>query len=236
MSTDLHHKKFTLTTPVAIILGAIIIAVGLVAYGVVTRPVGSATPRISFNGKVIDDKDYLEGVSKKVFLVEYSDTECPYCVSFHNTVKQIRSEYEGKIGFVYRTFPLTQIHPHAQKEAEALMCAGKLGGAKGYNGLMTAMFDYKVTNNTTQLLVNSVETLSNQLGLDGKAVAACQASGEMTTRVNESTNDGVAAGVTGTPTSFVVIKDKSGYKVVAAIEGARPYAFVKQAIDQALAE
>lgn len=229
-------KNLTLTTPVSILLGACIIAVGLVGYGLVTRTSTPAVATTAFKGRAIDDTDYVEGVNKKVFFVEYSDTECPYCVSFHAAAKQIRNEYAGKIGFVYRTFPLTSIHPHAQKEAEALMCAGKLGGAKAYNSMMTAMFDYKVENNTPLLPSDGFETLGNQAGVDGKAVAACAASGEMTDKVNASVNDGIAAGVTGTPTSFVLVKGKKGYQVVAGIEGSRPYAFVKQAIDQALAE
>lgn len=229
-------KNFTLTTPVAILFGAGIIAFGLVGYGLTSRLSVQGQVFTTFNGKGIDTTDYVEGVNKKVFFVEYSDTECPYCVSFHPTIKQIRNEYKDKIGFVYRHFPLTSIHPHAQKEAEAIMCAGKAGGAKGYNDFMTALFDYKVANNTPLLPADGFEMLATQVGLDGKMVVACAASGEMADAVNASLNDGVTAGVTGTPTSFVLLKDKKGYKVISVIEGARQYSFVKQAIEQALAQ
>jgi protein-disulfide isomerase len=227
------HRTFTLTTPIAIIIGAVIIALGLVAYGFITSGSGSK-PLDSFTGKAIDTSDYVEGISKKVFVVEYSDTECPYCVQFHTAMKQIRNDYAGKIGFVYRLFPLTQIHPHAQKEAEALACAGKLGGKDAYFGLMTAMFDYKTLNNTTQLKATGITDLATQVGLSKDAILKCVTEGQTTDEVTASVNDGINAKVSGTPTTFVLVKERSGFKIVATIEGSRPYSLVKDAIEQAL--
>ncbi|KKQ24276.1 MAG: DSBA-like protein thioredoxin domain-containing protein [Candidatus Roizmanbacteria bacterium GW2011_GWC2_37_13] len=63
----------------------------------------------------------------KVQLVEFSDFECPFCIRAYPTVKQILKDYSGKIRFYYKQFPLTQIHPNAQKAAEASLCAADQG-------------------------------------------------------------------------------------------------------------
>lgn len=56
-------------------------------------------------------------------VVEFSDFECPYCFNFYSTMESILSDYGDKIRFTYRHFPLTSIHPNAQKAAEAFECA-----------------------------------------------------------------------------------------------------------------
>lgn len=227
--------QFTLTTPAAIVLASVILGASHLGYGIVAGGSGNATQILpSFMGKAISSDEHVEGVNKKVFIVEYSDTECPYCVSFHNTVKQLREEYKDKVGYVYRFFPLTSIHPHAQKEAEAIACAGKLGGKDAYFSLMTAMFDYKVANNTNQL-PQGIEAVATSVGLDGKAITSCVNNSESADLVNQSVNDGITAGVSGTPTTFILAKDKTGFKVVASVEGGRDYTFMKQAVEQALA-
>lgn len=63
----------------------------------------------------------------EITLIEYSDFECPYCIRAYPTVKQILSEYQGKIRFAYKHYPLSTIHPNAQKAAEASACAADQG-------------------------------------------------------------------------------------------------------------
>jgi len=63
----------------------------------------------------------------KVTIVEFSDFECPFCVRAYPTVKQILSEYKNDVRVFYKQFPLTQIHPQAEKAAEASLCAGDQG-------------------------------------------------------------------------------------------------------------
>lgn len=231
-----HHRvKKELTTPMAIIVGSVIIAVGLMGYGYTSTLNQSAdTAPKAFLGKAIEADEAIFGVSKKVFIIEYSDTECPYCVSFNPTIEKMRSEYKDKVGFVYRFFPLTSIHPKAQKEAEAIACAGKLGGAKSYFEYMTAMFDYKTNNRTTQLKPTGLKDLATEVGLDANALTACVDSGEMSQRVTDSINDGVTAGVSGTPTTFIVVKDRKGLQVTATVVGAQTEDYMRKAIEDAL--
>ncbi|MCX6756765.1 MAG: thioredoxin domain-containing protein [Candidatus Nomurabacteria bacterium] len=102
-----------------------------------------------FEGKIIDQNELQEVTNPtKVYVVEYSDAECPFCTRLHPTIKKIRTDYAGRISYVYRNFPLPpSLHPHAQKEAEMISCVGKLGGAKAYYPFIDALFDYKIKNN-----------------------------------------------------------------------------------------
>lgn len=63
----------------------------------------------------------------KIQLVEFSDFECPYCIRAYPTVEQIMKDYQGQVRLYYKQFPLTQIHPHAEKTAEASLCAADQG-------------------------------------------------------------------------------------------------------------
>jgi protein-disulfide isomerase len=233
-----HHKKsFTLTTPIAIIIASVVIAFGLLGYGFITTTGGSnSAPSKLFTGKAIDSSDFLDGNEKsKVILVEYSDPECPFCAAVHPTIKQLRTEYAKKIAYTYRYFPLTQIHPHAFDESRAIFCAGNTGGSKKFFEYIDALFGYKVNNKTTQLPATGKEDIARSVGLDIPSFTACMGKQDAATAVNASMNDGVAAGVQGTPASFILVKTRKGYEVVSMVDGARPYEYFKTVIDEALA-
>jgi protein-disulfide isomerase len=77
----------------------------------------------------VTDKDHIKGdISAPVKIVEYSDLECPFCKRFHATMQEVVKSYDGKVAWVFRQFPLAQLHPKAVKEAEAAECVASLGG------------------------------------------------------------------------------------------------------------
>lgn len=167
-------------------------------------------------------------------IVEYSDPECPYCVTLHPTMKQIRTAYEDRVAFVYRHFPLTQIHFNAFDESKAIACAGTLGGAKTFYEYVDGLYGYKVVNKTTTLPITGKGDIAKNIGLDMKAFNLCLENDETALVVNTAINDGVQAGVQGTPSSFVLLKTRKGYEVVAMIDGARSYEYIQAAIEEAL--
>jgi protein-disulfide isomerase len=76
-------------------------------------------------------KDHIMGsISAPVKIIEYSDTECPFCARFFDTMKQIMAEYgkDNRVAWVYRHVPLESLHSRARYEAEATECAAKIGG------------------------------------------------------------------------------------------------------------
>src|SRR3989338_7324058 len=89
------------------------------------RPSGSGSAQ---NVRPVSAQDHIRGDSQApVKIVEYSDIECPFCKRFHPTMQQVMAQYQGKVAWVYRHFPLS-FHQNAEKEAEATECANELGG------------------------------------------------------------------------------------------------------------
>ena len=77
----------------------------------------------------LSDADYVRGdKSSRVLLFEYSDYDCPFCKRVHPTLQKLLDDNAGKVAWIYRQFPLDQLHPTARSKSEAALCAGKLGG------------------------------------------------------------------------------------------------------------
>jgi len=238
---ETHHKKhtrksFTLTTPMAIILGAIIIAGGLMGYGFITSGNNNVVPKQLFKGKAISSSDFVEGkTNAKVFIVEYSDPQCPYCAQLYGTMKQLRTEYDTKAAFVYRHFPLTQIHKNAFDESRAIACAGQLGGKEKFYAYIDTLYGYESSKQSTDIPATGKEDFARSIGLDMTAFSTCMKDNQTAQLINDSIADGVAAGVQGTPSTFILVKTKKGYEQINMVDGARPIDFFKTAIDEALA-
>lgn len=233
IASKLQHSLRTITTPGAIILGSLIIASSIVAYGFIVRTT-IESPTNYFTGKPLEG-DFIEGnKDSKVFVVEYSDPECPFCVQLHPTLKELRMRYASEIGFVYRHFPLTVPHPNAFNESKAIECAGTLGGTKMFYAYVDALYGYKITNRTTQLQVGGKELIARNLGLNEQAFKECLASKETENTVGQALNDGVGAGVEGTPSTFILVKTRKGYETIAMIDGARDIEYFIAAIEEAL--
>ena len=77
---------------------------------------------------VSEDRDHIQGPSDAaVTLVEYGDYECPYCGAAHPIVKEVQARMGERLRFVFRNFPITTSHPHAQQAAEAAEAAAVQG-------------------------------------------------------------------------------------------------------------
>lgn len=182
---------------------------------------------------VSKDRDHIRGnPDAPVTLIEYSDFECPFCKSFHPTVKKVVDESNGRVRSVYRHFPLDQIHPvKARKEAAASECAAELGGNDAFWKFADRFFEVTPSNNNTD--VDTVlPRIAREIHLDEAKFASCLASGRHDRRVEEDYQNAVATGGRGTPWSLVVSKSGRIYP----LSGAQPYASVKQLVDLALEE
>lgn len=224
-------------------------AVDIVAVPSPQAPTAPAVVVSTFKGRAIDATDYVEGdKDSKIVVMEYSDPECPFCIRYHPTMKQIRTEYKGKIAFIYRHYPLTQIHPQALDLAKTLACAGKVGGTTKYYDYLTAYFDNRIdawkkageNANLPAFSATGKEDIAKLVNLDVSAFNSCVKNNDTEKIVQDSITDGNtidAQGqplVNGVPATFILKKTDTGYDVVAKIPGAYPYEAVKAAIDQAL--
>lgn len=235
--TNTYHKikSFKLTTPSAILIGALLLSLSHIAYAFILSNGSGAGQPSYFVGRPVDANDFMTGNTESdVIVIEYSDTECPFCAQLHPTIQQLQQEYAKEVGFIYRYFPLTQIHPNAFDEARALHCVGKIAGATKRVQYIDDMFNYKLANKNMTLPPNGKEDLAKNLGVDGNALKECLATTEPADIVTASLSDGVQAGVEGTPATFVLAKTSNGYEVVSLISGAQSYEYFKAAIDEAL--
>jgi len=137
----------------------------------------------------------LGSATAPVTIVEFSDFECPYCGGLYPTLKTIEANYKDKVRIVYRQFPLTQIHPRAQKAAEASLCASEQGK---FWQLHDAMF-----TDQQHLAVEDLKGKAAALSMNAEAFATCLDSGKHAAAIRDSIIEGSKAGVDGTPALFI---------------------------------
>lgn len=233
---NMLYQKGNFAVPVAIIVaGALIAAALYFALGSgVSAPAGhgaggDATPTTPIAGVQADD--HIKGnPDAKVVIVEYSDTECPFCKNHHETLNRIVSEYDpSDVAWVYRNFPLAQLHPGAVRQAEALECAADLGGNDGFWAYTDRL--YEVTPSNNGLADSQLPEIAQHVGLDLAAFNTCLDSGAMKERVEADINEVVAAGGRGTPHNIILANGEQF-----PLEGGQPYEVMKQIIDQLLAD
>ncbi|HEY4480455.1 MAG TPA: DsbA family protein [Candidatus Paceibacterota bacterium] len=177
----------------------------------------------------IDANDHVLGsLNSRVIVVEYSDTECPYCKNFHQSMIAIMQEYgkDERVAWVYRHFPIAEIHSRAPKEAEAQECAGEIGGSSKFWEYTNKL--YEVTPSNNELDPNELVNIATAVGLSSSEFNVCLESGQYAPRVQHDIENALELGALGTPYSVLVdTKTNEHYP----IEGAYPYAQLKQIID-----
>ena len=220
--------------------GAIIIAGALIAGAVYFSFGKTPVPSPSIGNKVedvgsfeqmaaISARDHIRGnPDAPVKIVEYSDTECPFCKTFQNTMKEIVQTYNGEVAWVYRHFPIAQLHAKAAKESEATECAAELGGNQAFWKYLDKVFE--TTSSNDSLDPSELPKIATAMGLDVTTFNTCLSSGKYAELVKKSVEEAIKSGALGTPYSVIVTKD--GQKVL--INGAEPIAMVKAKIDALL--
>ncbi|MEK7606055.1 MAG: thioredoxin domain-containing protein [Patescibacteria group bacterium] len=185
-----------------------------------TQPAEIAIEPISLNDHVLGNPN------ASVVLIEFSDIDCPFCRNFDTTMHQIINEYgaSGDVAWVYRHFPLDQLHPDARKKAEATECVAKLGSNEAFWGFLGELFE------RTDESLADLGALAADTGVDQTAFQSCLDGGEFIDDVVAAGEAALKAGGRGTP--YTVLIAPNGEKAV--ISGAQPYEVVKQAIETAL--
>ncbi len=153
----------------------------------------------------------------RIIIVEFSDFQCPYCREVQNTLKGLLAKHDGQIALAYRDFPLKEIHPQAALAAEAGRCAGEQGKFWEYHDLLFA--------NQNKLNQPGLLEQARSLKLDDKQFDSCLTAEKYKTQIQQDIQDGLRAGVSGTPGFFI-----NGVY----LSGSQPEAVFEQTIREAL--
>lgn len=152
-----------------------------------------------------------------VTIVEFSDFQCPYCARLIPTLDEVKKKYGDKVRIVFRQYPLN-FHQHAQKAAEASLCAHEQGK---FWELHDAMFQ-----NQQALAVEQLKAKAVELGMNAEQFNSCLDGGKYAAQVKADFDEGAKAGVNGTPAMFINGR---------FLSGAQPLNEITKVIDDELA-
>ncbi|HXS15243.1 MAG TPA: thioredoxin domain-containing protein [Candidatus Saccharimonadales bacterium] len=187
----------------------------------------------SFSGTVIpvSAKDYIRGdKNAPITIIEYSDFECPQCQEIHPTIVSLLHDYSGKVRLIQRMFPLPQ-NPNAEKEAEAALCAGKIGGNASFWKYGDAIFQQTTgAEGGMGFPLAGLVPLAKELKLPKSSFESCLNSGVLASVVQEEKKQAENAGVNALPAVFII-----GHGQTFFLSGNQPYMVVKAVIDGELA-
>lgn len=229
-------KRESLAVPIAIVIAAGLIASAIFLNGSngTPRPVanGGGEEQAAVEFRAVDETDHIKGnPNAPILLVEYSDFDCPFCKQFHDTLTQVMQEYgeSGKVAWVYRHLPIEQLHPNAPKIAMAAECVFDVAGNDAFWRFTDRVFAEKTVRDFTDM--SRITEYATDAGANESEFSLCYSSEKTKDRVTASVAEAAKAGARGTPHTFLIVGDQK-----TVINGAQPYAVVKTAIDNILAQ
>lgn len=239
-------RRNPLSVPISIVIAGALIAGALYLSagkapteqsGVVSRALQSenspsepiASAEISI--EPVTARDHILGnPAAEVIIVEFSDLECPWCKRFHPTLHAIVDEFgrDGKVAWVYRHFPLEQLHSKAKREAEAAECAAELAGNRGFWAFVDKIFEITPSNDGLDLSL--LPKVAEDLGINRSLFESCLKSGRHKEKVEQQYQDAVRAGGRGTPYTVIITRNEK----LPITEGAVPLSYLRNIIVELL--
>ncbi len=224
---SIRMQENKLLIPLSLIVAGLLIG-GAIFFKGNSAPAGTDTttdPKEINVAPLSADDHVLGNPNAPVTIIEFSDIDCPFCKTFDATMRQIMAEYgtDGKVSWVYRHFPLDSLHPNARTKAESTECVAKLGGNEAFWKYLGFLFERDET-------VADLGGIATEVGVDQTAFKTCLDGKQYAKNVADDSDAALEAGAGGTP--YTVIIAPNGEKAV--VNGAQPYAVVKQVIETAL--
>ncbi len=202
------EEKNNLSIPGAIIVVGILIAGAILLSNKSNTPApannNAQAQASSISIKPINTDDHILGnPNAPIVIVEYSDTECPYCKVFQNSMQTVVNTYgkDGQVAWVYRHFTVHSLSPN---EADAIECANAQGGNAVFWNYIDNIFS--TTTSTDSLNPAILPMIAGELGLNVTKFNACLAGSTYAGLIRQEGNDAVAAGAQGTPFSVMILK------------------------------
>lgn len=218
--------KNSLVIPAAIIIGGIIVAGAL--YLSMPKRSEELTSNTALLRPVNANDHILGNPAAPVMIIEYSDFECTYCREFHEVLHQIIANEgaSGKVAWVFREFPLTEIHPNSLPHARAAECVADTMGNDAFWKFTDSLFTHQPVD------PKNYGALVSALGVPNTSFADCftEAEKKVDARITADRQNALDIGAEGTPYSIILVNGKSPV----VIKGGYPYGAVQQLVDEAL--
>jgi protein-disulfide isomerase len=224
--------KSSYTIPAAIVIAGIILSVSVYVW--TPKPAAKGGEDASLMHPVSSYDHILGNPDAQVFIVEYTDFDCEACKAYHGVLQQIIANKGagGKVAWVFRQFPLTELHPNAMSLARAAECASIASGPDSATG-NSAFWAFATTLfNRQPVDPSTLGTIASLAGVPGDAFAQCYANAAPTVdaRILADRQNALDMGAPGTPFAIVMSKNKPPY----IMDSAYTYDAVSQLVDQAL--
>lgn len=227
------QQESSAAIPIAIVIGFAMIAIAIfftsdsdTSNEVLQAPTQEQADTTNTIRPVSEDDYILGNPNASIVMIEYSDYDCPFCKQFHTTMHQILDEYgvTGRLAWVYRQFPLVDLHPNATSISEAALCVGDIGGNSAFWTFSDIVFESRQNSEFTN--ITKLPEFAVAAGVDKALFNDCVASDRMLDDLKADMADGLAAGAQGTP--YTVIQVGNQQEV---INGALPYDAVKAIVE-----
>lgn len=195
------EERNKMLTKIGWIVGGVVLVIA--AFWAIVNFTGSSNPsqQLITDMPAVNSKDLQTGdLKSKVTLTEYADFQCPGCGAYHPLVKQLLQDFKGKIHFVYRTFPLTQVHQNAMASSLAAVAANDQGKFWEMHDLL---FQHQNEWNTLQNPQSVFDGYAQQLGMNIDQFHKDIADAKTKKFIMDEENAGLAIGVNSTPTFFL---------------------------------
>lgn len=235
MEEQIHTQKQN-NAPAIIIAGLLIALAIIFTFGRKTETTQNKAPETQEPPVTVPEKvvtvrsdDFILGDASKaeVLIFEYSDSDCPFCSRFHETIKEIKTQYGEKVAFVYRFYPLDALHPNARTEALALACVGDLAGNQSFWNYLDNVMSVTLTPSSNLTVLT---TFAKEQSVDVEEFEACVKSQKFAQRIQQDVDEAMSIGAQGTPYSIAV--NKKGEQIV--IPGALPQEQMQSIIESLL--
>jgi len=179
----------------------VVLGVGGIIWGLVMFASNSASDKTILPVNAISESDWVKGAkTQKIVLIEYSDFQCPACGAYYPVIKQVVEEFGENIAFVYRHFPLRQIHKNAELAAQAAEAAGKQNKFwEMHDMIFENQKEWSNERNAKEFFVR----YASALDLNKEQFAADFGSKEIKNKINADYQSGLRFNVNATPTFFL---------------------------------
>jgi len=222
-SSNNNHTYFAIILLIIGLLAGFLIGLNTASFLSIDNQ-DNNTNFIRVEGVSADNDPFIGSKNAPITIIEFSDFECQFCKLFYDTVLQeIKINYidSGKVKFVYRDFPISSIHPKAEKAAKAANCAFEQNKFWAFHDLLFENQNDWISGNASSIFANYISLL----GLDETQFNLCMTNDKIADEISNDIQDGWNAGVQGTPTLYI-----NGIKIV----GAQEYFIFKQVIESEL--